>query len=178
MLTKEEKREQSDLLRAVLDGVNTLFLLENTGLNVNEINELRSQVRGSEAIYKVYKNTVVKLAVEGTDKEGLTPDLVGPKALAYTSGDGIALAKVLKNFIDEHPELSLHRAYLEGQLLEADAARKIADMPSRDELVAKLLNLLQSPIRRLVVALSGPTQGLTSVLDQIGKKRESEGGSE
>jgi large subunit ribosomal protein L10 len=178
MLTKEQKREQSDQLRAVLSGVNTLFLLENTGLNVNQINELRSQVRRSEAIYKVYKNTVVKLAVEGTDMEGLTPDLVGPKALAYTAGDGVALAKVLKDFIEEHPALSFHRAYLEGQILEADAANKIADIPSKNELVARLLNLLQSPIRRLVVALNGPTQGLTSVVHQIAKKRESEGGSE
>jgi large subunit ribosomal protein L10 len=173
MLTKEQKREQSDQLRDTLSGVNTLFLLENTGLSVNEVNQLRSEVRKSEANYRVVKNTVVKLAVEGTDLEGLTPYLVGPKALAFTEGDGVALAKVLKEFIREHPALSFQRAYLEGQLLEADAAKKVADLPSRDELVAKLLYLLQSPIRRLAVALAGPTQSLASVLNQIADKKES-----
>lgn len=173
MLTKEQKREQSDQLRETLDGVNTLFLLENTGLSVNEINQLRSEVRKTEAFYKVVKNTVVKLAVAGTDKEGLTPYLVGPKALAFTEGDGIALAKVLKEFIEKHPALSFQRAFLEGQILEADAAEQVADMPSKDELVSKLLYLLQSPIRRLAVAVAHPTQKLASALHQIAEQRES-----
>jgi large subunit ribosomal protein L10 len=178
MLSKEQKREQSEQLKAALDGVNTLFLMENTGLNVNEINQLRSEIRKTEATYRVYKNTVVKLAVAGTDMEPLTPDLVGPKALAFTSGDGVALAKVLKEFIKEHPELSFQRAYLDGQLLDANEARKIAELPSKDELIAKLLNLLQSPIRRLVTVLDRPTRQLATALDQISKQRESEGGSE
>ena len=173
MLTKEQKLEQSEQLRETLDGVHTLFLLENTGLSVNEVNRLRSEVRKTEAVYKVVKNTVVKLAVAGTDKEGLTPYLVGPKALAFTEGDGIALAKVLKEFIEEHPALSFQRAFLEGQILEADAAKKVADMPSKDELISRLLYLLQSPIRRLAVAVASPTQKLASVLHQIAEHRES-----
>jgi large subunit ribosomal protein L10 len=173
MLTKGQKLEQSEQLRETLDGVNTLFLLENTGLSVNEINQLRSEVRKTEAFYKVVKNTVVKLAVAGTDKEGLTPYLVGPKALAFTEGDGIALAKVLKEFIEKHPALSFQRAFLEGQILEADAAKQVADMPSKDELVSKLLYLLQSPIRRLAVAVAHPTQKLASALHQIAEQRES-----
>ena len=173
MLTKEQKREQSEQLRETLDGVNTLFLLENTGLSVNEINQLRSEVRKTEAIYKVVKNTVVKMAVSGTDKEGLAPYMVGPKALAFTEGDGVALAKVLKAFIEKHPALSFQSAFLDGQIVEADAAKKMADVPSRDELVAKLLFLLQSPIRRLAVALASPSQKLASVLHQISEQRQS-----
>jgi len=167
MLTREQKQEQSDHLRANLRDVNTLFLLENTGLNVNEINDLRSQVRQTEATYKVVKNSVVKLAVVGTEMEGLTPFLVGPKALAYTTGDGVALAKLLKDFIDNHPALSFQRVYLDGQILEAAEAKTIAEMPSRDELISKLLYMLQSPIRRLAVVLNGPIQNLASVVGQI-----------
>jgi large subunit ribosomal protein L10 len=173
MLTKEQKLEQSEKLREVLDGVNTLFLLENTGLSVNEVNQLRSEVRKTEATYRVVKNTVVKLAVAGTDKEGLTPYLVGPKALAFTKGDGVALAKLIKEFIKEHPALSFQRAFLEGQVLEADAARQVADVPSKDELVSKLLYLLLSPIRRLAVAVASPSQKLASALHQIAEHRES-----
>lgn len=176
MLTRDQKRQQSEELRGILTEVSTLFLMENTGLNVNEVNQLRSQVRKSEASYKVVKNSVVKLAVEGTELEGLTPFLVGPKALAYTEGDGVALAKVLRDFVKEHPALSFQRAYLEGQILEADEAAKIAEMPSKEELLTKLVFLLQSPIRRLAVALNAPVQNLASVLGQVAQKQE-DGGS-
>jgi large subunit ribosomal protein L10 len=174
MLTKEQKHEQSLLLREHLEGVNTLFLLENHGLNVNDVNVLRSEVRKTEATYKVVKNTVVRLAVEGTEMEAITPFLTGPKVLAYTGGDGVALAKVLKDFIKQHPELRFEQAYLEGQILEATEAEKIADMPSREELVAKLLMLLQSPIRRLAVALNAPLQQFATVISQIAENQESQ----
>jgi len=174
MLTKEQKHEQSLQLRDRLSDVTTLFLLENKGLNVNDVNSLRSEVRQMEATYKVVKNTVVRLAVEGTEMEGITPFLIGPKVLAYTAGDGVALAKVLKTFIKNHPELSFEQAFLEGQILEAEEAAKIADMPSRDELVARLLQMLQSPIRRLAVALNAPIQQLASALGQIAEKNETQ----
>ena len=170
MLTKEQKHEQSLQLRENLEGVNTLFLLENHGLKVNDVNRLRSEVRKTEATYRVVKNTVVRLAVEGTEMEAITPFLTGPKVLAYTGGDGVALAKVLKDFIKKHPELRFEQAYLEGQILEAAEAEKIAEMPSRDELIAKLLNLLQSPIRRLAVALNAPLQQFANVIGQIAEK--------
>jgi large subunit ribosomal protein L10 len=173
MLTKEEKLQQSQELRAALTDVQTLFLMENTGLKVNQINELRSQIRGIESTYRVVKNSVVKLAVEGTDMEALTPFLVGPKTLAYTHGDPVALAKVLREFTKKHPELTFQRAYLEGQILEADDAKRIAEMPSKEELLTKLVFLLQSPIRRLAVALNGPVQGLASVLGQLATAEES-----
>jgi len=174
MLTKEQKHEQSLQLRDRLTEVTTLFLLENRGLSVNDVNNLRSEVRRTEATYKVVKNTVVRLAVEGTQMEGITPFLSGPKVLAYTAGDGVALAKVLKAFIKNHPELSFEQAYLEGTILEAEQAAKIAEMPSRDELVAKLLQMLQSPIRRLAVALNAPTQKLAATLRQIADKNETQ----
>ena len=172
MLTKEQKHEQSLELRDGLADVTTLFLLENQGLNVNDVNILRSEVRKTEATYKVVKNTVVRLAVEGTEMEGITPFLSGPKVLAYTAGDGVALAKVLKTFIKDHPELSFKHAYLEGQILEAEDAEKMADMPSRDELIARLLQMLQSPIRRLAVALNAPVQKFATVIAQIAEKAE------
>jgi large subunit ribosomal protein L10 len=173
MLTKEQKREQSDQLRNVLNDVSTLFLLENTGLNVNDVNVLRSEIRKTEGSYKVVKNSVVKLAVEGTDLEILTPHMTGPKTLAFTEGDAVALAKVLKTFIKDHPELTIQHAFLDGQLLDAKQAEKIADLPSKEELLSKLVNMLQSPIRRLAVALNSPVQQLATVVGQIAESKDS-----
>ena len=173
MLTREQKREQSDQLRNALSDISTLFLLENTGLNVNDVNVLRSEIRKTEGTYKVVKNSVVKLAVEGTELEVITPHMTGPKTLAYTDGDVVALAKALKTFIKKHPELSIQQAYLEGQLLDAKEAAKIADLPSREELLTKLAYLLQSPIRRLAVALNSPVQQLAAVMGQIAESKDS-----
>jgi len=173
MLTREQKREQSDQLRNTLSDISTLFLLENTGLNVNDVNVLRSEIRKTEGTYRVVKNSVVKLAVEGTELEVLSPHMTGPKTLAFTEGDAVSLAKVLKTFIKDHPELSIRQAYLEGQLLDAKAAAKIADLPSKDELISKLLYVLQSPIRRLAVALNSPIQQLATVVDQIAESKDS-----
>ena len=98
--------------------------------------------------------------------------MTGPKTLAYTDGDAVALAKVLKTFIKKHPELTIQQAYLEGQLLDAKEAEKIADLPSRDELIAKLLYVLQSPIRRLAVALNSPIQQLATAVGQIAESKK------
>jgi large subunit ribosomal protein L10 len=174
MLTKERKLEQSLDLRKNLADVTTLFLLENRGLNVNDVNILRSEIKRTEGAYKVVKNTVVRMAIEGTEMEAISDFLVGPKVLAYTTGDAVALAKVLKGFIKHHPELSFERAFLEGQILEAAEAEKIADLPSREELVARLVMLLQSPIRRLVVALNAPVQKFATVLAKIAEKKENQ----
>ncbi len=138
MLTKEQKLEQSQQLRDNLADVTTMFLLDNRGLKVNDVNVLRSEVRKTDATYRVVKNSVARLAVDGTEMEAIAPFLSGPKVLAYTAGDGVALAKVLKTFIKEHPELSFEHAFLEGQILEAADAEKVADLPSRDELVARV----------------------------------------
>jgi large subunit ribosomal protein L10 len=173
MLTKQQKREQFEQLRGMLSGVKTVFLLSNRGLKVNEVNDLRSRVRGVNGTYKVVKNSVVALAVEDTSMQCLTPHLKGPNALAFTSGDASVLAKVLRDFVKTHPTLDFERAYLEGQLVDAEQARAVADLPSRGELISKLLFLLQSPVRRLVVAANAPASKLAVVLNQISEKKQS-----
>ena len=172
MLTRDQKREQYEQLRGVLADVSTVFVLANSGLKVNEVNELRSKVRSASANYKVVKNSVTRLAIEGTPLAKIDDHLKGPNALAFTTGDPIALAKVLRDFIKTHAKLAFKEAYLEGQVLPSSEAQKIADMPSREELVSKLLYLLQSPIRRLAVALNAPIQNLTSVMGQVADQKK------
>lgn len=173
MLTKEQKQQQFEQLRGVLSQATTVFLLANAGLKVNEVNELRSKVRAANASYKVVKNSVVKLAVEGTPMRGLTPFLKGPNALAFTGGDASVLARVLRDFVKTHPALTFERAYLEGQVVGAEEARTVADLPSRSELISKLLYLMQSPIRRLAVALNTPASKLAVALNQIVEQKQS-----
>lgn len=171
MLTKEQKREQSEALRAALSEISTLFIMENRGLSVNEVNELRSKIRKAEASYKVVKNSVVRLAVADSPLEELSEYLTGPNAFAFTSGDGVELAKVLRDFAKQHEALSFKQGYLEGKVLPAEQAVKIAELPSRQELLTKLAYLLQSPLRRLAVALNTPVQKLASTVHQIAEQK-------
>lgn len=173
MLTRERKNEQSQELREALEGISTLFIMENRGLTVNEVNKLRSKIREIDGRYKVYKNSVVRMAVQGTPLEVLSEHLLGPNAFAFTAGDGVALAKLLRDFTKENPALTFKQAYLEGQVLDSSQALQVAELPTREELLTKLAYLLQSPMRRLVVALNGPIQQLVSALSQVAEKRES-----
>ena len=171
MLTKEQKRQQSESLRTALSDISTLFIMENRGLSVNEVNELRSKIRKADASYKVVKNSVVRLAVADTPLEELSEHLTGPNAFAFTSGDGVELAKILRDFAKQHAALSFKQGYLEGRVLPAELAAKVAEMPSRQELLTKLAYLLQSPIRRLAVALNTPVQKLASAVHQIAEQK-------
>jgi len=174
MLSRDQKKEQSEQVRETLDGIETLFVMENVGLTVNQVNQLRSQVRGVEGSqYRVIKNSVVRLAVEGTPLAGLAEHLTGPNAYAFTSGDAVALAKALKVFAKDHPALSFKLAFLEGEILAAEDAVKVAELPTRDELLSRLVYILQSPMRRLVTALNGPLQQLASALGQIADAKQS-----
>jgi len=172
MLTREQKSEQAATVREIMVAVNTLFIMENKGLTVNEVNELRSKIREVDASYKVVKNNVVRLALEGTRLANLQEHLTGPNAFAFTEGDGIALAKVLRDFTKDHDALVFKEAFLEGQILPAEKARQVAEMPTKEELLTKLAFLLQSPIRRLVVALNAPIQQLATAVHQIAEKTE------
>ncbi len=172
MLTRQQKQERVQELKETLSGAKSLFIVENRGLTVNQVNELRSRIRAVNAQYHVYKNAVVRFAVKGTPMEDLTEDLAGPNAFAYTAEDPVELAKILKEFVKKHGRLSFKRAFIDGAIVTAEEAEQIADLPSKDELIAKLLYMLQSPIRRLVVALNSPLQGLANALDQIVDTKE------
>ena len=174
MLTREQKKEQSEQVRDSLSGIETLFVMENTGLTVNQVNQLRSQVRGVDGShYRVIKNSVVQMAIEGTPMADLSEHLTGPNAYAFTSGDAVALAKALKGFAKDHPALSFKLAFLEGKVLAAEDAVKVAELPTREELLSRLAYVLQSPMRRLVTALNGPLQQLATAVGQIADAKQS-----
>ncbi len=171
MLTRAQKQDQIDALRTALAPAHGLFVMEFTGLTVGEVTELRRKVREANGSYRVVRNTLAKLAVADTDHKALQQLLSGPAAVAYTSQDAVTLAKTLAEFAKAHDKLKFRGGLVEGQLLDAAQAKQVASLPSKKELVARLLFLLQSPMRRLVVALNFPVQGLAVSLHQIAEKK-------
>lgn len=172
MLTRAEKQEQIDALRGSLAGAQGLFVMDFTGLSVGEVTELRRKVAEADAAYLVVKNTLAKIAVVGSPNEAVGSLMVGPTAVAYTTRDVVPLAKALADFAKGHDKLKFRGGLVEGQLLDAVQAQQVATLPSKPELVAKLLFILQSPMRRLVTALNWPIRSLAVTVQQIADEKE------
>jgi len=172
MLTRAQKQEQIDAIKTSLGPAQGVFVMDFTGLTVGEVTELRDRIRSVAGRYVVVKNTLAKIAVAGSEKERLQEFIDGPSALAFTDTDAVQLAKALAEFAKAHDKLVFRGGLVEGQLLDAAQAQQVAAMPSKPELVARLLFLLQSPIRRLAVALSWPTKSLAVTLNQVSQQKE------
>lgn len=148
------------------------FVIGFKGITVNQVTELRSRVRKNGGKYVVIKNTLARLAVSGKPLEKVKEQFVGPTAVVFSQDDPVGLAKVLTDFAKETPVIEFKGGIIEGQPIAASQVKDIATLPSRQELIAKLLFILQSPISRFVrvLAASGP-QRLAIVLDQVAKKK-------
>ena len=145
----------------LLDGAQSAVLVDYRGLTVEHDTKLRKQLREAGITYKVYKNTMVNFAVKGTDFEGLSAHLEGPTAIAVSKDDATAPARILYNFSKEAEALELKAGVVEGTYYDTEGIKVIATIPSRDELLAKFLGSIQSPITNFA-----------RVIKQIAEKNE------
>lgn len=148
------------------------FLIDYKGLSVPAVTELRRQIRAVSAEYVVVKNTLALRAIKDSPLGQLSDHFTGMTAVAYTASDVVGLAKVLHTFGKTNPSVKVKAALVEGRSVPATALEQIASMPSRTELVAKLLGLMQSPLRRLVIVLSAPHRNVAATLAAVALKKE------
>lgn len=151
------------------------FLLSFSGISVPQITDLRSRIRQGGGHYEVVKNRLALRAVQGTALESLAAHFQGPTAVAYSADDAVSLAKVLTDFAKEVPAIELKAGLVEGQLVEGEEIKAIASLPSREQLVAKLLFLMQSPVSRFVRCLGAIPRQFVVVLDEVRKEKEARG---
>jgi len=174
-MNRAEKAEQIEQLGAGLAKSGNAILFAFAGLKVPEVTELRRQVRATKSRYVVVKNTLARRAAKGTALEQLSDHFIGATAVAYNDDNPVALAKVLTAFAKANPNLVFKAALVEGRAIKADQIKSIAELPTREELVSKLLFLMQSPLRRLVTVLNGPIRNLAGVVSQIADQKEKTG---
>ena len=146
MAKEELKQPVVDEIKGLLDGAQSAVIVDYRGLTVEQDTKLRKNLREAGVVYKVYKNTLIKRAVEGTEFEGLTAHLEGPTAIAISKEDATAPARILFNFTKEAEALELKAGVVEGTYYDQDGIKVIATIPSREELLSKFLGSIQSPI--------------------------------
>jgi large subunit ribosomal protein L10 len=150
------------------------FVIGFKGISVEQVTELRRRIRDKGGQYVVVKNTLARRAVAGLPLDQVKQHFTGPTAIVYSLTEPVAIAKVLTDFAKEAPVLEFKAGVVEGRPIAANQVGEIAALPSRDQLIAKLLYLMQSPIVRFVrvLAAAGP-QRLATVLDQVAQKKNS-----
>ena len=173
-LTRQQKEELVASYQEGLAKAPHVFLMRYDGITVPQVTDLRSRVRESGSSYEVVKNRLALLALKGEALEELADEFQGPIAAAYSAEDAAGLAKALTEFAKEVPALELKAGLVEGQRVGAEEIQEIASLPSREELMAKLFYLLQSPIERFARSLADIQRQFVSVVDQVRAAKESE----
>ena len=146
MAKVEIKQPIVDEIKKNVEGAVSIVVVDYRGLTVEQDTKLRKEFREAGIIYKVYKNTLIKRAVEGTDFAQLNGDLEGPTAIAIAKQDATASARIIAKFAKTAPALEIKAGVVEANYYDAAAMQVIASIPSREELISKLLGSIQSPI--------------------------------
>lgn len=170
-MNRTEKQEMVASLSEGIGKATNAFLIDFTGITVPQVTELREKIRQADSEYLVVKNTLALIAIKDTPLVDLSDKFVGPTAVAFNSGDPVALAKALKTFSKDVPAVQFKGALLDGKVVPTEEINAIAELPSREELISKLLYLLQSPIRNLVTVLNANIKNVAVVLGQIAKQK-------
>ncbi|ATJ91181.1 50S ribosomal protein L10 [Acetobacter tropicalis] len=172
-MNRTEKRDFVASLAAVFAETSMVVVTRNDGLTVADVTDLRRKVRAAGATYKVAKNRLATLALDGTQFDGIAPLLKGPTALAW-SADPVAVAKVIVEFAKTNDKLVLLGGALGSQVLNADGIKALAELPSLDTLRAQLVGLISTPATRIAGVTQAPAGQLARVFGAYAKTGEAE----
>ncbi len=170
MSTKAFKNDKVALIKEKIDKAQVAVVSEYTGLSVEEITKLRRELQKEGGDYMVTKNTLAKIAIKGTPYEVLAETLKGPIAIAFGFTDQVAPAKVLSKFIKDTKKGEIIAAAMDGQLMSVEEAKALANLPSREELYAKMLGCINSPASGIAnsvnAVMSSLVRAVAAVRDQ------------
>jgi len=168
-MNKAEKKSQAEQLRTQLANVSTVILSTFQGIAAEDDTKLRRQVEAAGGKYEVVKNSVAERAAEGTPTAPLLKDLKGTNSIAYTKLDPVALAKVLTKVAKDVPAYQFRAGWVEGRVISIQEINQLAQLPSKDELISKIMFLLNAPAQRIATALAALPRNLAVVTNEAVK---------
>ncbi len=172
MTTKAFKNEKIEQFKKSFENAKVAVVTDYRGYTVEEITNLRRNLQKADCDYTVTKNTLCKIAAKGTNFEAIEAVLTGPSAIAFGFGDEVSAAKVLAKFIKDTKKGEITGAVLDGKLLSADEAKKLALLPSKEELYAKILGSVNSPASGIVYSINGVMSALVRAIDAVAKQKQ------
>ena len=171
MKTRDEKQQEIEALKQEWSSTNNAVVVSFQGLNVEKDQQLRRQLREAQLQYRVVKNTLAQRALEGTALAGLRDHFNGPTAVAYTDSDSVSLAKVLTKFAKENAQFTFKAGVVEGRVITVKDIHALASLPSKEELISKIMFLAQAQAQRLAVTIAGTARNLAIVLSEVAKQK-------
>ena len=172
MKSRSQKQNDLDSLKKDFDGVPHAFLVDFKGMTVAEDAQLREAVAKAKITYRVVKNTLARLAVEGTPLEPVRDKFVGTTAIATTPDDPVTTAKVLTDFAKDHAKFVFKAGIVDGRVIDVADIEKLAKMPSKEELISKMMFVINSGAQRLASVTSGLARNLTIVVNEAKAKEK------
>ena len=172
-LSKDSKKKILQDLIAKLKESKGVVLTDYQGMNVFQISKLRNELKEKRVEFKIFKNTLMEKASEELNVEDLTKDLIGCTAMAFCSDDGIAPARLLKEYFKNNKiDLKIKSGLIDGRVFSPEKIMEIASLPSKDVLIAQMINGVKSPLYSLVFILQEPLRGLIYTLEAVKKQKE------
>jgi large subunit ribosomal protein L10 len=169
MKKKSEKQKDLDNLKTELAKVSTVILTTFQGITVEDDTKLRRAVQAAGGKYQVVKNTLAELAGTGTAAEGVLKNLKGTHSIAYTGTDPVALAKALTKIAKDVPAFQFKSGVVEGKVISIAEIKQLAEMPSKEELISKIMFLLNAPAQRIASALNALPRNLAVTVSEAVK---------
>jgi large subunit ribosomal protein L10 len=169
MKKKSEKQQDLDKLKTELAKVSTVILTTFQGITVENDTKLRRAVQAAGGKYQVVKNTIAERAGAGTPAEGVLKNLKGTHSIAYTMTDPVALAKALTKVAKDVPAFQFKSGVVEGRVVSIADIQQLANMPSKEELISKIMFLLNAPAQRIATALNALPRNMAVVVSEAVK---------
>jgi large subunit ribosomal protein L10 len=171
-----EKVETIEEFKRRLDGVRTVVVTEYRGLTVLQLSDLRKQLRGVSAQYKIVKNRLAKLAITDSDLAKLGPYLKGPTGMVISKEDPVAVARTLHNFAKTNQALAIKAGFVEGQVLPPADLKALSELPTKDAIRSQIIGAIEGPLAQLVGLLQATQRDIAYVLSERGKNAPADAG--
>ncbi len=172
MKKRSEKQADLDKLKGELAKVSTVILTTFQGITVQDDTKLRRSVQAAGGSYKVVKNTIAERAANGTPAEKLLTNLKGTNSIAFTNTDPVALAKALTKIAKDVPAFQFRSGIVEGRVISIAEIQQLANLPSKEELISKIMFLLNAPAQRIAMALNALPRNLAVTINEAIKAKK------